>query len=178
MSRKRTTDGVGEIPDAENIVLGYLSCPTDTAGGFVGALLITDYRTRPLQFAHVPPVRPTKMQRILYRSTLSEHVKIDCIAKKLFFDGVSCDAHIVFVDDAALLSARRLVDTPVAHLCRSASSATGEKMSAQIRYNTGGNQADYQTVETIVSRIDPSIDLLEPFDRILDALKEVLKAQK
>ena len=52
----------GEPSDA---ILGYLACPQDAASGFIGALLITDARSRPLHFAYVSPIRPTAMQRLL-----------------------------------------------------------------------------------------------------------------
>jgi hypothetical protein len=100
--------GDGQIAgkQATDLILCYLQCPTDAAGAFLGAILLTDYRARPQHYAYVQPVKPTKMQRILYGTTLDEHIKVDVIAKKLW-EGLPTKPDVLFVDSADLLSPAR-----------------------------------------------------------------------
>src|SRR2546430_2115943 len=65
------------------LALCYVYCATDQAGGYLGAVLLTDFLTRPQYFAYVEPVRPTQIQRILYGPTLPEHISVDVITAKL-----------------------------------------------------------------------------------------------
>jgi hypothetical protein len=166
----------GSIPDADLIIVGYLSCPTGPDHAFLGAVLITDHRTRPLQFAYVAPVRPTTIQRILYGSTLSEHVKVDIIIKKLFSDGVSYEPHVLFVDSADLLAARRVVSVPVAHLFRPREPQNCAAGLSTLQYDTGGNGTDQELIGQVLARLEPSgVDLVAPFERVGEALTETLK---
>src|SRR4030042_1860051 len=86
------------------LTLGYLICPQDAAGAYMGALMITDFRARPIHFSYTSPVRPTIYQKILFASTLNPHVKIDVIAQKLL-SGVPRIPDVLFVDDIEILPA-------------------------------------------------------------------------
>jgi hypothetical protein len=161
------------VADAENICLAYLSCPQDGAKGYVGALLLTDARTRPLHFGYVAPVRPTAMQRILYGRTLDAHVKIDVITAKLINDKLSRVPDVLFVDAEELLHARRLLNVPTARL-KSDKAQPGTTLSLY-QYDTGDHRQDEEQVGRIVAALEQSVDLLDPFQRMQDALKEALK---
>ena len=168
--------GRDDANEADELVLAYLTCPKDPSNNFLGAVLITDARSRPLHFGFVTPVRPTTMQRLLYGSTLAEHVRVDVITRKLWSDGIPVIPDVVFVDDQAMLAARRTVGIPTAHLTRETGPALATNLST-IRYFTGDNRDDEQAVGQIVAMLDGTIDLLDPFRRIGDALKEALKAK-
>jgi|GEM_PF-1432204 len=158
-------------------VLAYLICPQDAAKAFLGALLITDARGRPLHFAYVLPVRPTPMQRILYGATLNEHVMVDVIVKNLFGDGLGVKPDVVFVDSDALLNARQIVDTPIARLSRPKETQTDGASLSMFNYETGGRADDQEVVGRIVASLEQQIDLLDPFSRMNEALKKALKSE-
>ncbi len=158
----------------DSVTLGYLSCPQTADKGFAGALLVTDYRTRPLYFAYVAPIRPTVMQRILYGRTLNDHTKVLVIATKLLTDGLSVIPSVLFVDAADLLGVRRITKWPVARL----SKGTQDPSSlSTLQYDTGGNAQDGSMVGRIVASLETSVDLLDPFARVTAALKEALKGE-
>lgn len=160
--------------DPDRVCLAYLSCPQDGAKGYLGALLLTDGRTRPLHFGYVAPVRPTVMQRILYGRTLDVHVKMDVIAKKLAQDGISKVPDVLFVDAEDLLAARAIFNVPIARLTRPDSKGPGTTISTY-QYDTGGHVQDEEKVGRIVSALEQQVDLLDPFQRLQEALKEALK---
>ena len=112
---------LGKSPS--ELVLCFISCPQDAARNFVGAILITDARGRPVEFAFVEPVRASQMQRILYGKTLEEHVRIDVIANKLL-QGNSKLPDVIFGDADELLPVRRIVQVPVARLSRNENPGT------------------------------------------------------
>ena len=160
--------------DPDRVCLAYLSCPQDGAKGYLGALLLTDGRTRPLHFGYVAPVRPTVMQRILYGRTLEVHVKMDVIAKKLAHDGISKVPDVLFVDADDLLAARAIFNVPTAKLTRPEDKQSGVTISTY-RYDTGGHAQDEEAVGRIVATLEQTVDLLDPFKRMEEALKEALK---
>jgi hypothetical protein len=160
---------------ASNWILCYLVCATDAAGGFVGAILLTDNRARPLNFAFVQPVKPTKMQRILYGSTLEEYIKIDVIAQKLW-QGLPNPSDILFVDAPDLVLARRVTRVPTAFIAKAPDSETNSSSLSILRYDIGPHKKDEGLVGEIIGDLEGTCKLLEPFSRIREALKEGLKS--
>jgi hypothetical protein len=158
----------------ENMLLSYLVCPTDAGGGFLGAVLVTDYRARPQHFAFVQPVKPTKMQRILYGSTLEEYVKIDVVAYKLW-QGLTHKPDVLFVDAAELIAARRISRIPTALIAKIPESEANASCLATIRYDVGPYKDDQNYVGRIVAALETTANLLEPFWRIRQALIEAIK---
>ncbi len=158
-----------------DLVLGYLSCPKDSPG-FLGCILVTDSRTRPLEFSYVFPVRPTTMQRILYGRTLEEHLMVDVIGKKLL-TGISRKPDIVFVDSESLLGIARLSTTPVAYLAKKRDSDSGTSPFSTLVFKVGDNTADEDKVPGLIATLEPHVALYDPFERMIEALKEALKAK-
>ena len=159
--------------DPADLVLAYFSCPKDGASDYLGALLITDARARPLHFSHVSPVRPSKIQRVLYGATLREHVIVDVIAQTLLSKSIRTVPDVLFVDDSNLLVVQRITDIPAAHLSASKTDNAGASLSV-VRYETAGIRNADEIVGRIVAALEQHIDLLEPFKRVREALKETL----
>lgn len=162
------------VVEPDNMCLAYLSCPQDGAKGYLGALLVTDGRTRPLHFGYVAPVRPTTIQRILYGRTLDAHIKIDVVTTKLARDGLTRVPDVLFVDAEDLIVARRVLNVPTAFLSKKQNAQPGIILS-MYHYTTGGNLEDEQQVGRIVALLEQTVDLLDPFERMQEALKEALK---
>lgn len=157
------------------LTLAYLTCPQDGAKSFLGALLITDERTRPLHFAYVEPIRPTLLQRIVYGSTLTAHVQVDIIAKKLFREDQPYKPDVAFVDTRELLVVRQALNIPTACLRRS---EQGDNALSAFTFDTGDHYSDAEPVSQLIQRLEPSgVDLLDPFARMKDAIKEVLRGE-
>jgi hypothetical protein len=155
-------------------LLCYLVCLTDAAGGFLGAILLTDNRARPQHFAFVQPVKPTKMQRLLYRLTLDEYIKVDVITQKLW-QGLPKKPAAVFVDARDLLAARAVTGVPTAFLEKVADSQLQGSSLSSLHYEVGHNADDQSLVGEIIVALEGSCNLLEPFSRIRQAITEGLK---
>ncbi len=159
-----------------DIVLGYLSCPKDSASGFLGCILVTDSRTRPLEFSYVSPVRPTTMQRILYGRTLDEHVMVYVIGKKLL-TGISRKPDMVFVDSESLLGIAHLSTTPVAYLAKKPDGDSAVSPFSTLIFKVGDNILDQDKVAMLIATLEPHVALCDPFERMTEALKEALKTR-
>jgi hypothetical protein len=152
-----------------------LLCATDAAGGFTGAILLTDNRARPQHFAFVQPIKPTIMQRILYGTTLEEHIKIDVITQKLW-DGLPSPPDVVFVEAHDMIQARRVTHIPTALIAKLPDTEPRTSSFSLLRYDTGINKIDDFQVGQVLVALENSCNLLEPFNRIRGALKEALKS--
>lgn len=159
-----------------SLVLCYLSCTKDGGNGFVGAALVTDCRTRPIEFCYIAPIRPTSMQRVLYGKTLDEHVNVDVIAKKLL-EGLSRVPDVIFVDSAVLLEIDRLLSIPVALLKKSTESSAVAPALSQYTYKVPENSRFEDAVGQAVGVLETQIQMCEPFDRITEAIKEALRSK-
>jgi hypothetical protein len=183
MTQETANDGYGDKEpqilgkDPSNLRLGYLICPLDAANAFLGALMITDSRARPVHFSFVSPVRPTMIQRILFGSTLNSHIKVDVIAQKLL-SNIPQIPDVLFVDDMEILSVRQIIKKPTAFLKKNSSSDTDPSRLSSLEFKTGSNMEDQEITGQILAFLENSIDLVEPFLRIRQALKEAIKSQE
>lgn len=173
-SNEDSGDGLVAGKQPTDLVLCYLQCPTDAAGGFLGAILVTDYRARPQHYAYVQPVKPTKMQRILYGATLDEHIKVDVIAKKLW-EGLPTKPDVLFVDAADLIATRRVSGIPTALLSKIPESELNPSSLTTFQFDVGPFKSDQSVVGQILAALEPTCNLIEPFSRIRQALTESLK---
>ncbi len=163
------------LPNVEGLILSYLICPQDAGGAFLGALMVTDYRTRPVHFSFASPIRPTKMQRLLYGHTLDEHIRIDVITQRLWKE-LPCRPTVLFVDALELVAARQIAGLPTAFLCKEASSQLEPNKLTPLRYDTAQNIDDQEVIGQILAKLEVSVDLVDPFARMREALKEAVKS--
>ena len=81
----------------------------------------------------------------------------------------------LFVDAKELLTIRRLVDIPTAFLSKNIESEHNPGRLTTLKYDTGSNLDDQDIVGRILSSLEPFVDLVEPFARMREALKEAIK---
>jgi hypothetical protein len=157
------------------LTLCYLACLRDSGKRYVGAALACDHRTRPLEFIFVKPIQPSAMQKLLYGGTLDEHVTIDVISKRLV-DGLARRPDILFVNSEQLLPLRRLLQIPVAYLGKqNGSDRSVAPNLSTVTYRVASSSGDDDSVAHVLSVLEPLVDLLDPFERISQAITETLK---
>jgi len=169
---EKESNGLGKDP--ADVILSYFICPEDGGGGYLGALMLTDSRARPLHFSFVSRIRPTKIQRILYGPTLEEHLKVDVIGSKLLKD-LPFNPDVLLVDVQELVPVRRVADVPTAFLSKPLEGEAEPGRLTPLRYDTDGNIEDQEAVGQILASLETMIDLVEPFDRMREALREAIK---
>lgn len=151
-------------PDArpdknDSAPLGFLSVVEDEQLGAFGGLLLVDHWARPIEFHCTTPVKPTRAQEILYGATLRPHVLGELIGGTL---AAQCSMRpaVLFVDHRDLLAAGRTAQIPAAF------AAAGDEPVWD---------AESSAAHEAVRRCAARLDLEEPFERVRQALAEVLQ---
>jgi hypothetical protein len=166
------------------INLGFLTVFQD-GPGYLGGYLVTNTWGRPLEFRLSTAVQPNRIQHILYGSTLQEYLCADLIGKTLI-DKCSTVAQVLFTDSLTVLPIRSRLQIPVAAVIRQddpAATFLPEERIARIHDKRAAGQllfdaryiADSETLRELLEKIDPSMDLGEPFARIREAMAEARK---
>ncbi len=165
--------------------LGFCSVRSHADHGYVGGYLILNTHARPLEFHCTLPVKPSRAQEILYGRTLADFVCGEQIAKALVSKAkltpslivTDCTSvlalahaceHCVVCVDAQSQSMTNGLHIPSTDPSRLKSTRLGE-------YSVHILCDDLQTesrLDTIWKQLDTQIDLLEPFQRIGEALLE------
>ncbi len=73
-------------------------------GGIMGAILVTDAETKPLEFRVTAPVKPTTFQKTLYGDVLLEHVLVELISVPLL-NAINEQIDLILVKDPLFLGA-------------------------------------------------------------------------
>lgn len=170
----------------ETLRLGFLTTLEQTNDCFVGGLLITNHLGRPLEFQCTTPVRPNSTQKILYGPTLKPFVMSELIGKTLY-ERADVKPDLLLVEDDDLLNLRDLIDAPVACLHASAevpvlagSSEFGEwdeeplMLGRQHLRLHHAHDVDRRSILKRSHLLPEKADLEEPFERVREALQEVL----
>jgi hypothetical protein len=175
---------VAQTTPEETLRLGFLTIVQESSG-YLGGYLVTNCWGRPLEFRLSSPVRPNRLQQILYGGTLRSYVCADLIGKTLV-DKSSLAAQCLFTDCESVLDVRLWLAVPVVWLA-SANDPIAEDLAEEgacVRAaGEGGGQivchprypADIPAVRELLDSLDGSLDLSEPFIRIRQAVNEARK---
>jgi hypothetical protein len=159
--------------------VGFLTVLQE-ANGFVGGYLVTNSWGRPLEFRLSSAVQPNKVQQILYGGTLTPYLCADLIGKALV-DRAGTAVQLLVTDREPVLDLRLKTETPVLWLVP----ADAPKPAGPVvRAGEGGRgplvchprfASDVGQARELLERLDPALDLAEPFGRIREAIGEARK---
>lgn len=166
----------------------YAVLPSSDGKGQLGALLVTDEIGKPEEFRVTYPVKPTLVQKQLYGDSLFPHVGVELCGAPLY-ESLRNKPDVLLVSDERLLLLSRHVSCPVVHASRLGDTlqvkagdapARGTLKSSLGRFNPIGlsfpaeyGDDDRRGAQELLERFFEHIDLLEPFDRITAAVKEL-----
>ena len=157
--------------------LGFLGVVNLAGTGFVGGLLVTNQLGRPLEFQCTTPVKPNRTQEILYGPTLNSFVCAELIGKTLF-ERLQVKPQVIVSDQPEMLALRTVISLPVCLILPKSNSATDGLIRAGAQFLK--LHPDYPDDAALVSEIAKSFpadaDLIEPLERVREALQETLRA--
>jgi hypothetical protein len=166
----------------EPLRLGFLTAIIEPEKGFVGGLLVTNQCGRPLEFQCTLPVKPNATQELLYGPTLESFILGELIGGTLV-DKAGIKPQLVLTDNDRILELRNHIDQPVALVLRPevAEGASDEsprcmKLGRQIVSFHPAHEPDHAAVLRNAAAIPAEADLLEPFERVRQALQETLRS--
>jgi hypothetical protein len=142
--------------------------------------LVTNSWGRPLEFRLTTAVQPTRVQQILYGPTLNEYLHSELIGKALV-EKTSVLPGVIITDSFDALALAGKIEIPVLALVPEGSEPPRD--ARIIRHARSpiplafleGNAAFAATLQERLERLDPSLDLLEPFGRVREAVQEARK---
>ncbi|MGQ9629640.1 MAG: hypothetical protein ACUVXI_04890 [bacterium] len=165
--------------------LGYiLTAKIDNA--YIGGLMVTDDRGIPLEFKYTEPIRPTKIQRVLYGNVLERYIKEEVVAQNLL-EHVEQKPDIMITTDDDLLGLADILRIPFVQLSDTRVSALesvgdvqetkeGEFLlqvnpsASPIKIRLAKESKARDQVVKILLETGARMDLLEPMNRIEGAL--------
>ncbi|MEK6249041.1 MAG: hypothetical protein N2C12_12735 [Planctomycetales bacterium] len=163
--------------------LGYLSVVKDESGNRIGGLLVLGDSGRPLEFHCTAPVRPNRAQEILYGPLLEEYLCGEQIGQALVA-ALSLPATLLLTDQTEILGLRHFIPHPVIQVGASSGNAAddegqtglpqlafverrGVQLSVRFEY-----EEDLIIASDLIESLGTSFDIIEPFERIHDAIVE------
>jgi hypothetical protein len=164
--------------------LGFLTVLHE-ANGYLGGYLVTNVWGRPLEFRLSSAVQPNRVQQMLYAGTLEPYICADLIGKTLV-DKTAVPVQLLVTDHAPVLDLRLKLECPVVWLAASddAQAMTlAESGAIAVPAETGRGSLlchrrfpnDAALTRDMLSQLDASFDLSEPFVRIREAIGEARK---
>jgi len=171
--------------------IGYIAC-VETGGRYIGALMVTDGAGIPLEFKYTEPIKPTRIQAILYGGALERYIKLEVIRRKLI-KALQNRPDVIFVNhsDLSLLGLSEgipVVALQLAHIPPIGGAgeikrpkeneliAQAQEGSDPLRLIFAGLDQDaMDRVTALVIDAGRAADLAEPLERIEKAIEALLK---
>jgi hypothetical protein len=156
--------------------LGFLTIVRE-GQGYAGGYLVTNMWGRPLEFRLSSTVEPGRMHQIAYGATLQPYICADLIGKALV-EKATTPVHLLLTDHELTLDLRHRLAMPVLWLA-----AAGSPRPYDAVLQPGDNNKpslvrhhrypeDEPPIRDMLDKLDPAFNLLEPFDRIHEAMAE------
>lgn len=172
-------------------LIGYIALETKDHY-FRGAALVTDQRGIPADFRYTEPVRPTKIERILYGGALDIYLREEVILQNLL-DAIEAKPTLWLVEEDELLQpVQRISRLPVVSVQQTQRSPleqsghyepTGERgvfvfqadnISAPLRLTVSEeNIAKIAQFAQNLTQLAEDMEIMEPFNRISKAIEAV-----
>lgn len=159
-------------------------------GGYAGGLLVCDHRGLPVDFRYVEPIKPTKLQRLIYGAALRRYLMVEAIGAGLLKEcGTTYD--VAFVDEDLLLELGKQCKAPIAKMERtdlaplkalgewkrvSGNGVTFQASSSGAPVQLHFVESDDKVIEKIVEQLASfggTLDIAEPLERVRKAVAEV-----
>jgi hypothetical protein len=164
--------------------LGFLTVLHE-ANGYLGGYLVTNVWGRPLEFRLSSAVQPNRVQQILYAATLEPYLCADLIGKTLV-DKTALPVQLLVTDRETVLDLRFKVECPVLWLAPAEVANTVEETPHRLAVSSEQGKSgllfchprfldDVQHARSLLTQLDSSFDLAEPFTRIREAIGEARK---
>jgi hypothetical protein len=169
--------------------LGYIAVD-GAEGSFRGATLVVDFRGIPVRFYYTDPIKPSRLERVLYGQALEVYLREELILESLL-NAVDVKPVLWICREPDLLAPLKTLTKGkvlfLSHSIRSPMDAAGnvestgepwvymvqaDSVSAPLRVVFPENTKEDEVKQTAAVLVDAAktMELLEPFGRILKAL--------
>lgn len=157
------------------VCLGFLTVVEHAELGLLGGYLLLNAAGRPLEFHCTAPVRANRAQEILYGPTLRPYLYGEQIGQTLLTRS-KLTPLVVCTDSEPVLAARDFTHVPLVLVGQE----SGDGSHFALARNAVSTARHYSSDEAAIRQAWPAqadtLDLLEPFARIREALEEAQRS--
>lgn len=151
--------------------------------GIMGAILVTDAETKPLEFRVTAPIKTTNFQKTLYGDVLLEHILVELISLPLI-NAISEEIDLILVKDPLFLGVNNKQGVRVVRVNNSDQKADSKKNNQDVHFiGTNGStlyietskkyESELAEIKEQINSLAETRNLLEPFDRLKAACEQV-----
>lgn len=165
------------------IHLGFLTVFAE-GPSFLGGYLVTNSWGRPVEFRLSTAVQPNKVQQILYGNTLTEYLCAELIGKTLV-EKSGTPVHLLVTDSPNVLPIRTRLEIPTVMVrpADAISEAAPDQPMIRLDHQRSTmplwwkeeHRDDHDFIRAVLDKLDPALELTEPFARIREAMTEARK---
>ncbi len=151
-------------------------------GGVMGAILVTDAETKPLEFRVTAPIKPTTFQKTLYGDVLLEHVLVELISVPLL-NAINEQIDLILVKDPLFLGANSKQAIRVLRITNDDKIKSRAASKLEEVKQVGGEkifietskkfETELQGIRESLEKIAEHRNLIEPFERLRIACEQV-----
>jgi hypothetical protein len=177
-------------------IVVYISTRSAEGRGYMGGIMAVDEHGLPLEFSYTsPPVRPTRLQRVLFGSSLEAHVRRDVVGAELLAS-LESRPDLIVVCDEVLLDLDPPGGCPVVWLHATRARPLGERGETQqvadgqhliqlgeqgspVRAVLApGSRERLAEVRDLLLEVSERADVIEPTDRVAQAVELMWEADE
>jgi len=170
--------------------VGYISSYNLSSSTYIGGFMITDNFGIPLEFRYTEPIKPTKIQKILYGQALEKYIKKEVIFLNLLSNSTTKPDLLITSEDD-LLEFQEVASCPLLSLKETSLSPLAEvgvrqeinKTEFVLQVSPSGsplrinmldtNAENRKKIENVILELETTMNLLEPITRVEGALKVI-----
>lgn len=154
--------------------IAYVDISAFDDGSVRGGVLVTDIESRPYEFRVTSPIKPTKLQTMLYGKSLIDYMYGELICLPLL-QAVKETITLAICRDEHLLVARPNLAIPLVVVRRSELSTGIKGIGTATIFTHDSFAGEQAQAEIILNSMSKKFDIFEPFERAKMAVSEVHK---
>jgi hypothetical protein len=153
-------------------------------GGVMGAIMVTDADTKPIEFRVTAPIKPTSFQRTLYGDVLHEHILVELISIPLL-NAINEQVDLIIVKDPFFLGANNKQGIRVVRIFNEGDGQSRKSSKAvELPFSSNGNgktlletsqkfESELSVISEELNKLSEGRNLLELFERLKLACEQV-----
>ena len=153
-------------------------------GGVMGAIMVTDADTKPIEFRVTAPIKPTSFQQTLYGDVLHEHILVELISVPLL-NAINEQVDLIVVKDPFFLGANNKQGIRVVRVFNEGDEQSIKSSKAiELPFSSNGNgktlletsqkfESELPVINEELNKLSEGRNLLEPFERLKLACEQV-----
>ncbi len=171
--------------------IGYLSILSEKNDTFIGGALIVDESALPIEFRYSQPIKPNKIQSILYGKAITKFIKVETVGKSLVKEMENTPEIYIIPDDEYFILNRyfKIPFIYASYFQREPLPKQGDvieineseiliqtsivreplKVKVSPQYATS-----ISSLKTLILNLGKNMDIVEPLKRVENALKTLL----